>query len=63
MDYASEIRLPGCSKLAVNWKNDNDVTIFRNDVIINLYDVVLFLLSSLVAGPSFMLISYLLLEL
>ena len=27
------IRLPDSSKLAINWKNDNDVTIFQNDVI------------------------------
>ena len=26
-DYPSEIRLPDCSKLALNTKNDNDVTI------------------------------------
>ena len=26
-DYASGISLPDCSKLAINWKNDNDVTI------------------------------------
>ena len=31
-DYASAIRLLGCSKLAVNWKNVNYVTIFRHDV-------------------------------
>ena len=27
-DYASKIRLADCSKLAVNWKNDNDVTLY-----------------------------------
>ena len=27
--YASGIRLPDCSKLAINWKNDNDVTTFQ----------------------------------
>ena len=27
--YASGIRLPDCSKLAINRKNDNDVTTFR----------------------------------
>ena len=27
-DYVSGNRLRDCSKLAVNWKNDNDVTIF-----------------------------------
>ena len=28
-DSASGIRLPDCSKLAINWKNDIDVTTFR----------------------------------
>ena len=60
---ASGIRLLDCSKLAVNWKNVNDVKIFRDDVIVNFFDVVLFLLSSLVTGPSFMSTSSLLLEL
>ena len=32
-DYAFEIRLPDCSKLAINWKNGNDVTICQHDVI------------------------------
>ena len=32
-DYSSGIRLPDCSKLAVNWKNSNDVTIFIHDII------------------------------
>ena len=40
-DYASGIRLPGCSKLAANWKHSNDVTIFRNDVIVKFFDLVL----------------------
>ena len=63
MDYASGIRLPDCSKLAVNWKNGNDIAILGHDVIINIFDVVLFLLSSLVTGPTFMSISSLVLEL
>ena len=62
-DYVSGIRLPDCSKLAINWENDNDVTIFWNDIIVNFFDVVLFLLSSLVTDPSFMPISSLVLEL
>ena len=61
--YASGIRLLDCSKLAINWQNVNDVTIFQYDVIVNFFDVVLFLLSSLVTGPSFMAISSLVLEL
>ena len=52
-DYASGIRPPNCSKLAINWENENSVTFF---------DVVLFLLSSLVTGPSFMSISSLVLQ-
>ena len=56
-DYTSGIRLLDCSKLAVNWKNDNDVTIFEHNVIVNFFDVVLIFLSSLVAGPRFMSIS------
>ena len=31
-DSVSGIRPPGCSKLAKNPKNDNDVTVFRHDV-------------------------------
>ena len=27
-DYASRIRIPGCSKLTKHWKNGNDVKIF-----------------------------------
>ena len=34
--YTSGIRLPNCSKLAINRKNNNDVTIYRNDVIVTL---------------------------
>ena len=62
-DSLSGIWPPDCSKLAKNPINDNDVTIFRHDVIINLFDVVLFLLSILYTGPSFMSISSLVLEL
>ena len=58
----SGIRPPDCSKLARNPKNDNDDTTFRHDVNANFFYVVLFLLSSLVAGWSFMSISSLVLE-
>ena len=34
-EYASGIRLLGCSKLVTNQKNDNDVKTCRHDVIIN----------------------------
>ena len=62
-DYASRIRFPDCSKLAVNWKNGDDVTIFRQGVNVKLFDVALVLLSSLVTGSSFMSISSLVVEL
>ena len=58
----SGIRLPDFSKLAINLKNDNDIIIFRHDVIVNFFDGVLFLLSSLDTGPSFMSILSLVLE-
>ena len=62
-DSVSGIQPPDLSKLAKNPKNDNDVTTFRHYVIVNFSDVVLFLLSSLVNGLSFMSISSLVLEL
>ena len=62
-DYVSGIRPPHCSKLARNTKNDNDVTIPDMTSTSDLSDVVLFLLSSLVTGPSFMSISSLVLQL
>ena len=33
-DHASGIRLPDCCKLAINWENDNDVTIYQHEVIV-----------------------------
>ena len=62
-DSVSVIRPPDCSKLARNPKNNNNVTIFRHNVNVTFFDVVLFLLSSLVTGRSFMSISSLVLEL
>ena len=59
----SRLRLLDCSKLTINWKNENDVTVCWHDVIVYFFDVVLLLLSSLVTGPSFMSISPQLLEL
>ena len=60
----SEIRPLDCSKLVKNPKNDNNVTIFQFGVNVNFFfDVVLFLLSSLVTGARFMSISSLVLEL
>ena len=46
----------------MNWKNDNNVTAHQHDVIVKLFDITLFFLSSLVTGPSFMSISSLVLE-
>ena len=70
-DFAPGTRLLDCSKLAINWKSGNNVTILRHDVIVYFFDVVvyffdffsLFLLQSLVTGPSFMPLSSLVLEL
>ena len=52
-DYASVIQLPDGSKLAINQKIAND-DMTSSSILI---DFVLFLLSSLVTGPSFMSIS------
>ena len=49
--------------MAINNENDNDVTTFRYDVISNFFGGALFLVSSLVIGPSFMSISLLFLDL
>ena len=62
-DYASGIWLPDCSKLAVNWKNDNDVTFFKHDVIVNFFWRCFVFLVKLVTGPCFMSMSSLVLEL
>ena len=62
-DHASGIRLLECSKLAINQKIDNDITIFWHEVIVNFFNGVMFPLSSLVTGPSFMSMSLLVLEL
>ena len=59
----SGIRPPDCSKLAKNPKNENDVILSRHDVNVKFFDIVLFPLSSLVTGPSFMPISSLVLKL
>ena len=48
-------------QIAPNWKNGNDFTICWHDF--DFFDVVLFVLSSLVTGSSFMSISSLVLEL
>ena len=38
----------------MNRKNDNDITIFRHDIIVNFFDVALFLLLSLIIGDNFL---------
>ena len=61
--HVSGIRLPDCSKEAKTQKNDNDVTISRCEVIVIFFDAAMFLMASLVTGPSFMSILLLFLEL
>ena len=58
-----EFGLPDCSKLTINRKNHNNVTICRYDVTVKLFWRGFFLLSSLVTGPSFTSISSLVLKL
>ena len=36
-NYASRIWLPDCSKLAINQKKDNHVTIWLHDIIVNFF--------------------------
>ena len=36
-DYASRVWLSNYSKLAINWKKDDDVTIYRHDVTVNFF--------------------------
>ena len=63
IDHVSGIWLQDGCILAINHKNDNDATIFWHNVIFNCFDVAVFILSSKVTGPSFMSISWLVLEL
>ena len=55
-NHASEVRLP-------DLKNNNEVTICQHGIIVNFFDGAVFILSSLVTGPSFMSMSALVLEL
>ena len=59
----SGIRLCDCSILAINWKNNIDVTIYQHDVIFKNFSRCLILLIKLVTGPSLMSISLPVLEL
>ena len=36
-DHTSRIRFPDCFKFAINRRNDNDVKIYRNDLIVILF--------------------------
>ena len=36
-EYVSQIWLPDCSKLAVNWENDNDISIFQHVIVNSLW--------------------------
>ena len=47
----------------ISWKNDDDIIICRQYIIVNFFSGFVFLLSSLVTPPSFMLISLLVLDL
>ena len=59
----SGIQLPDGCKLAINWKKDNDVTIYWHDIVKFVFYLAVLLLSSLVTGPSFMSVSWLVMEL
>ena len=44
----------GLLQIGNELRNGNDVTIFRHHIIVNFFDIVLFLLSILVVGSRFM---------
>ena len=58
---------PDCSKLAINWKNDSDVTVSRHDVVVNFFCCFVFLVKfsfwskfhvSIITGSGVMTISF-----
>ena len=53
-DHGLRIHLLDCSKLAINCKSDSGINICQHGVIVNFFGIAVFLLSSLVTGPSFM---------
>ena len=62
--HESEIRLPDCSKTAINRENNDDIIWLHKETSPSIFfGVVVFLLSSLVFGSRFMSISWLVLEL
>ena len=63
IDYASRIWLPDCSRLAINWKHDNDVTVCGHDVIVKVFWGCFVSHVKLVTGLNFMSISSVVLEL
>ena len=62
-DYTSRLQLSNCSKLAINWKNDNEATNSDITPSSKIFDIAVFFFSGLVTGPSFKSVSLLLLEL
>ena len=62
-DYASGIKLPDYSRLNLNWKIRNDVTIFQKDIIVKFFGVASLLLSSTVTCPNLLSMSLLVMEL
>ena len=61
-DHASGIRLPDYWKSTINWKNNTNVIICYHNVIVNIFNVIVFFLSSVFTGSSFLLISLLVLK-
>ena len=59
------VRNPASGLLQIGCRldNDSDATICRNDIIVNFFDVAMFLLSSLATRPSFISITWPVLEL
>ena len=55
-NLASGIQLQDGCKFAVIWRKNNDVKICRHDVSTHFFGVDVFLLSSLVTGPSFVFV-------
>ena len=58
IDHAFGIRFPVCSNSTINWKYDSEVIICQHSVIVSFFDVDVFVLSRLVAGPNFISISH-----
>ena len=61
-DHESGICFLNCSELPINWKTDSSLTISRHDVIVTFLFFDFDVLSFLVTCPSFMSVSWLVLE-